>query len=57
MDTKHYIQIFDELDDDDRLDNETKNGRKQKYPLRNPKKESESDHAFKSQQDDSAGGR
>ena len=55
MDTKHYIQIFDELDDDDRLDNETKNGRKQKYPLRNPKKESESDHAFKSQQDDSAG--
>ncbi len=54
MDTKQYIQIFDELDDDDRLNNETKNGRKQKYPLRNPKKESESDHAFKSQQDDSA---
>ena len=54
MDTKQYIQIFDELDDDDRLNNETKNGRKQKFPLRNPKKESEPDHAFKSQQDDSA---
>lgn len=54
MDTKQYIQLFDELDDDDRLNNATKNGRKQKYPLRNPKKESESDHAFRSQQDDSA---
>ncbi len=54
MDTKQYIQIFDELDDNDQSNNETKNGRKQKYPLRNPKKESESDHQFKSQQDDSA---
>ena len=54
MDTKQYIQIFDELDDDDRLNSKTKNGRKQKYPLRNPKKESASDSAFKSQQDDSA---
>ncbi|MFN8387317.1 MAG: hypothetical protein U0X92_12970 [Anaerolineales bacterium] len=54
MDTKQYIQIFDALDDNDQSNSATKNGRKQKYPLRNPKKESESDHAFKSQQDDSA---
>lgn len=54
MDTKQYIQIFDELDDNDQSNSATKNGRKQKYPLRNPKKESESDHKFRSQQDDSA---
>lgn len=55
MDTKQYIQIFDELDDNDQSNTATKdNGRKQKYPLRNPKKILESDHTFKSQQDDSA---
>lgn len=55
MDTKQYIQIFDELDDNDQLDSAVENNeRKQKHPLRNPKKISESDHKFKSQQDDSA---
>jgi RIO kinase 1 len=54
MDTKQYIQIFDELDDNDESNSTTNNERKQKHPLRNPKKVSESDHTFKSQQDDSA---
>ncbi|MFN8427216.1 MAG: hypothetical protein U0X87_13295 [Anaerolineales bacterium] len=39
MDTKQYIQIFDALDDNDQSNSATKNGRKQKYPLRNPKKD------------------
>ena len=55
MDTKQYIQIFDELDDNDQLASATKiGGRKQKNPHRNPKKMSDADHTFKSQQDDSA---
>lgn len=55
MDTKQYIEIFDQLDDNDQLDSAVNNdGRKQKGPPRNPKKISDADYKFKAQQDDSS---
>jgi len=54
MNTKKYIELFDELDNEDQLQPVLNNGRKQNGPPRNPKKMSESDSKFLSRQDDSS---
>ena len=53
MNTNDYIDKLDELDDEDQLQAVLNTGRKQKAPLRNPKKMPDSDQRFLSKQDDS----
>jgi RIO kinase 1 len=54
MNTDEYIELFDDLDNEDQLQSFLNKGRKQKYPPRNPKKMPDTDYKFLAKQDDSS---
>ena len=55
MDTKHYINLSDELDDLEQIENIwNKKKRKNKYPARNPKELDAETHEFIRKQDDTS---